>query len=343
MRKIYKMAGIACLGLLLSTINSKAQTVSDFENLTLAPNSFWDGGDLSGIHSNSLFSSSFTSGDVIFPNVFDTTFGMPGIWGQGFAYSNMTDSVTSGFGNLHSARTASGVNGSSNYVVGVKDAFNGVEPVIHLTGAAVNNTVSGVYITNGTYAANSMRDGDAFAKKFGGATGNDPDWFKLTIWGFHINLPPDSIEFYLADYRFTNNAQDYIVTNWQWIDLTSLGLVDSIMFVLSSSDNGAFGMNTPPYFCLDNFNDQSVSINELEKDNLHFTSYPNPVKDNVYIDLDANIRNISIIDVTGKTVLSENNLKAGIHHFDLSNIKNGVYFIKAIADNNIKIEKIIKE
>jgi hypothetical protein len=37
----------------------------------------------------------------------------------------------------------------------------------------------GVYVTNTTYAYNSMRDGDMFAKKFGGPTGNDPDWYKL--------------------------------------------------------------------------------------------------------------------------------------------------------------------
>jgi hypothetical protein len=29
-----------------------------------------------------------------------------------------------------------------------------------------------------------MRDGDGFGKKFGGTTGMDPDWFKLTIKGY---------------------------------------------------------------------------------------------------------------------------------------------------------------
>jgi hypothetical protein len=34
-----------------------------------------------------------------------------------------------------------------------------------------------------TYAALSMRDGDGFAKQFGGASGDDPDYFLLTITG----------------------------------------------------------------------------------------------------------------------------------------------------------------
>ena len=40
-----------------------------------------------------------------------------------------------------------------------------------------------VRLTNTTFAALSMRDGDAFAKQFGGVSGDDPDWFLLTIDG----------------------------------------------------------------------------------------------------------------------------------------------------------------
>jgi hypothetical protein len=31
----------------------------------------------------------------------------------------------------------------------------------------------------------------------------------------------DSIEFYLADFRFANNSQDYILKTWEYLDLTS--------------------------------------------------------------------------------------------------------------------------
>ena len=108
--------------------------------------------------------------------------------------------------------------------------------IINLTGAAANNTVTGMHITNTTYAANSMRDGDAFSKQFGGASGNDQDWFLLTIKGYTAgNETTDSVNFYLADYRFADNSQDYIIKDWQWVDLTSLGNVDSLSFSLNSS------------------------------------------------------------------------------------------------------------
>ena len=60
--------------------------------------------------------------------------------------------------------------------------------------------------------------------------------------------------FYLADYRSTDSAHDYIVDDWTWVDLSGLGTVDRIEFTLSSSDVGSFGMNTPAYFAMDCLN-----------------------------------------------------------------------------------------
>jgi len=52
-----------------------------------------------------------------------------------------------------------------------------------------------------------MKNGTAgFAKKFGGTSGNDQDWFKMTAIGY--NAAGDSVksvDFYLADYRFDDN------------------------------------------------------------------------------------------------------------------------------------------
>ncbi|MCK4822507.1 DUF4465 domain-containing protein, partial [bacterium] len=60
------------------------------------------------------------------------------------------------------------------------------------------------------------------------------------------------IDFYLADYRFTDNSLDYIVKGWTWLDLSGFGNdVIGLQFALSSSDVGQWGMNTPAYFALD--------------------------------------------------------------------------------------------
>ncbi len=214
-----------------------AQTVSTFENLTLATDTFWNGSDLSG---------GFNSGNANFVNDYNTSFFS---W-SGFTYSNKKDSVTAGYGNQYAAITASGYNGSDKYAVA--DDYGNAK--IRLTGNAAGKLVKGFYVTNTTYAYQSMKQGDAFAKKFGGVTGTDPDWFRLRAMGW-LNgaLKQQSAEFFLADFRSADSTQDYLVRYWAWFDLQPLGDVDSIIFQLTSSDT-AFGfMNTPAYFAMDNF------------------------------------------------------------------------------------------
>ncbi|QZT38126.1 DUF4465 domain-containing protein [Halosquirtibacter xylanolyticus] len=101
-----------------------------------------------------------------------------------------------------------------------------------------------------------MEEGDSFAKKFGGDQGTDPDWFLLTAEG--VDEKGDLISttsFYLADFRFKDDTKDYIVKDWQWFDLTSLGEVAKVRFKVTSSDVGGYGMNTPAYFCIDNIDE----------------------------------------------------------------------------------------
>ena len=184
----------------------------------------------------------FTSGVASFNHDY-SNFGFPGCCSTGWSYSNHTDATTPGFGNQYSAYAGSGQGGSANYAVGFIGPLE--------TSFAAPAIVSGAYFTNSTYAALSMRDGDGFAKKFGGTSGNDADFLKLTITGYNGAAATGSVEFYLADYRFANNAQDYIVQQWTFVNLAGMGAVTRLGFDLASSDNGPFGMNTPAYFAMD--------------------------------------------------------------------------------------------
>ena len=104
-----------------------------------------------------------------------------------------------------------------------------------------------VYITNSTYAALSIMNGENGCKKF---TYADHDWFKVTITGFdHTGAEKGSIDFYLADFRASSSVG--VVRDWTKVDLSSLGAVQRIEFTMSSTDNGGYGMNNPSYFCLD--------------------------------------------------------------------------------------------
>jgi hypothetical protein len=200
-------------------------------------------GDLGNNTSNT---QGWSSGGVHFSNsyTFDTQFNY-GYW-SGFSYSRVNAGNLAGFENQYAAKPGIGSDGSAHYAV-VYNTFSGNAVVTF--GAQVQ--LSSIDVSNTAYTYFSMRDGDQFAKKFGGDSGNDEDFFKLEIQGFRGTVATGSVDFFLADYRFANNSQDYLVDQWARVNLSSLGAVDSLKFALSSSDLGQFGMNTPAYFAMD--------------------------------------------------------------------------------------------
>jgi hypothetical protein len=60
------------------------------------------------------------------------------------------------------------------------------------------------------------------------------------------------VELMLADYRFLDNSQDFILDEWVFLNLSGLGVVSELQFSFQSSDVGDFGINTPQYFAIDN-------------------------------------------------------------------------------------------
>jgi hypothetical protein len=215
----------------------------DFEELLLGSAEFYNGSDLSG---------GFSSRGAIFNNLF-TDFGGDCCW-NGWAYSRTTDSTTPGPANQYSALPGSGANGSLQYGVAFSgaDAGGGIIPQITLP---ENARPISVNIANTTYAALSMLQGDPFAKQFGGPTGNDPDWFLLQIEGLDENGQSvgNEVSLYLADYRFSDPSEDFILEDWTKVELDNWQGLDikKLAIHLSSSDNGMFGMNTPAYVAWD--------------------------------------------------------------------------------------------
>ncbi len=235
------LPGIVGVGLLLTARPASAQTVIDFEDLGLPPNSYYNGADGAG---------GFTSRGALFNNTYNA---MYGTW-IGWSYSDTRDVTTPGFMNQYSAYKVphgGGAGRSATFAVAYvsQDPTDPPPTILLPPGTAP----ASVRITNSTYAALSMRDGDQFAKKFGGPDGTDPDYFVLTIAGFDADgNATGSVDFYLADYRSGDPTLAYIIDKWTKVDLRPLGDAAVLTFALASSDNGPFGMNTPAYFALDN-------------------------------------------------------------------------------------------
>ena len=170
-----------------------------------------------------------------------------------FGYANRTESKYETLDDQWNNIVGGGYDNSANYGVAYAAAFNGpcyVTVNNHGTGAVV----PGFYITNSSYAYSSMTNGDGFAKKF-----DKGDWFKLTVTGYDANdQVTGTKDFYLADLRDPSKA--YIINDWRYVDLSGLGKVKKLGFELSSSDNGDYGMNTPAYFCFDNFGAEGEEV-----------------------------------------------------------------------------------
>ena len=310
----------------------KAQTVATFDDLSLPTT------DTYYVNYTAFGTNvGFSDGLAFFPCFYDTSGGYT-YWNY-FAYSNKTDSVTSGYGNQYSAKTAIGYGGSAKYAVAfcsnpVTYAFTMNLP---LTGGAVGEPVNGFYITNSTYAYNSMAPGypaEPPAKKF-----DSSDWFLLTVKGYVGGvLTTDSVNFYLAD-------SGNIIKTWEWVNLLPLGHVDSLQFSLNSSDTaGGFGMNTPAYFCMDNFTTDQTDASVKNVQSAYIAKvYPNPAVNTLYVDVtDNSIQLLSVTDMAGN-VTSTYSVTGNHNEINTSNLAAGMYMLQLSGNGKTASTKFVKQ
>ena len=240
----------------------------------------------------------------------------------------------------YTAITGGGYDGSSQY--GVAYTLGVQTDVYAYDGTA--HTITGCYVTNNLWAYQSITEGDYSSTPFGGTSGNDPDWFKLTATGKNAaGQTVGTLDFYLADYRFANNEEDYVVDTWEWFDLSPLGPVHTISFSLSSTKSNAYGMLTPAYFCIDDFNGEAptppnVGIGESSLD---VRIFPNPCQGQLHLSLvNAQEFEYSIINMMGQTITQGHSQGQEIM-IDLSQCPMGVYLISVIQDGKRFVQKLV--
>ena len=245
--------------LLIAPPGVRAAIVSiGFEDVgrSLGTNSFYNGSDGAG---------GFTSGGAFFNNSYLPDPLFPS-W-TGWSYSNTTDTTSPGFMNQYSAFAATpGGHASATYGVAFtgrpenQGSIDDKYDFSYINLPALDGPIASAsaWITNTTYTALSIRDGDSFVTKYGGPGGTDPDFLLLRITGFagldKTGPTTGGLDFYLADYRPSDSSQDSFIADWTSVNLAPLlaapGL-RSIGFEISSSKVGTFGINTPTYFALD--------------------------------------------------------------------------------------------
>ena len=232
-------AGKADTATVRAIVTGEAVTAT-FETLYVDPeDGFWMGIPEGGV-------TTFVSGSYKFDNGY-----MPewSYW-YNFGYTNSTstafngkDYVTQQWNNAFGG----GYDGSENYLVAFPQGGK-----ITVLNNPEGDQLRGMYITNDAWNVYAYTVSDGYTKN--AETNNEAfdkgDWCKLTITADNGN----SMDVYLADYQSENPEDRYYLDTWQWVDLSSLGTVKSLQFFITSSRNNKYGMTTPGYFCIDNFN-----------------------------------------------------------------------------------------
>lgn len=312
----------------LLTLHVQAQAT--FEGLTLPSSNYWKG--ISSVPTV----SGFQSGPAYFVNKYDTAFG--GYW-SGWGYSALNDTSSTSYAtNELGCIAGKGYNGSNIYGV----AYVGSDPGANIIRLTPNSIPTGFYICNTTIAYKSMKNGDAFAKKFGGPTGNDPDFFKLNLTGWKNGNPlNDTVEIYLADFRDSNNANDYILNDWTWVNVSLLGACDSLTYTMESSDTSFGFINTPTYFCMDNLTLFGSAVQDFESVSLNI--YPNPCENQLeFINPFSGDAEIAVRDIQGKTFF-QHDLKGGEHqNLDVSGLHSGMYYLQLCSGQRCIVSRFTK-
>lgn len=263
-----------------------AQQIESFESFNLEASSFLN---------NAGAIEEFRTDLVRLPNEYNAEWDS---W-SGWAISTMTDITTPGFMNQYSTIAGSGADGTDTYAVAFASGDGAV-----MKFARDDERPTQISISNSTYAYLSMLEGDAFAKRFGGEDGTDPDFFTLTIRGIQEGEQTiDSVVVSLADFTSDNAAEDFILDGWVDVDLSTIGICDYLIFTLKSSDVGAFGINTPIYFCADNLvlDNQTSFVEDLTDQDLQV--FPNPASNLIEVRGLANqAERVQLTDLSGKLI-----------------------------------------
>ena len=199
---------------------------------------------------------------------------------------------------------------------------------------ALDVEAMGCYVCNSPYTTRCITQGFGYARKF--AKG---DYCTLTAHGINADGKEcGTVVYYMADYRDEDTTKWFLNTDWEWLDLTSLGAVRSIYFTMETTDIGDWGSNTTFYFGLDQITIRPVKeetgLSHPSTLNSQLMAYPNPCRNIINIEGIDQGAHISIYTLQGQLLLTTTTTT-----IDISPLNSGIYIIKSGS----KTTKFIKQ
>ena len=293
--------------------------IIDFEELTLAPESHWMGTEADG---------SFSSSYLTLYNHYDEDWDTP-YW-EGFIYTNETDTETNSYNNF-SAAAGEGNDGSSNYATCYM-GFYGTSGIKIDTEHSVDFTNRGAYFCLPAYV--SMYVGDE-----NGSFAENHYYYSVKITAFAGETEVANREVVMADFR---EGANYKMDEWTFVDLSWIANADSLFFEAQGNDTvGGWGLNTPAYFCMDDFgatNPGPVYVSNNIAESLSIDAYFDAAG-MLNLSCESRINDVYVYDIAGRLVktvaVNDNNVSMP---FD---VVNGMYIISATTEKGMATCKVI--
>lgn len=221
-----------------------AAAVATFEDLALQPNSNWHG-EISTEPGKDFINTTFFSGSYAFTN---SNWEKIKTWG-GFAYANQTGTgYQTLFPDQFNSAVGAGARSSKTYGIAYTLGAKTEVTVTH----AEQAVIPGMYLTNSAWVKEFAKSGVGIVTGQAGLKAGDYFLLKVTA-----SPSGKTLEIPLIDYRDSDPREHYLLEDWQWVDLSSLGAVSKLSFSLEGSRKNQAGLVIPAYFCFDDFGSEA--------------------------------------------------------------------------------------
>ena len=173
------------------------------------------------------------------------------------------------------------------------------------------------------------------------------------IVGCHapINIKAD-VETFVQNFDYTHRvtltwddvdeAESYNV----YVNGDKIGNTTETSYVTGFNENGTYNY-TITSNCAEVESEHSeacivfLEANDIEEKTINLGLYPNPVSDRLFIETDAEIKDVVIYDVYGRRLQSIVNNQQSLS-IDVADLKSGIYFIKINTNKGNIVKRIIK-
>ncbi len=211
------------------------------------------------------------------------------------------------------------------YLVAYYSQYMSQRPVDMIFNDGKSYEAVGMYVNLSSYTYYTVCDGDGFARAF-----TNGDSLTLTVHGVSPTGEETTVDVKVAS---CDNGNLTTSRGWSYVDLTPLGLVDEIYFTMTSTDTGAYGPNTPLYFCLD-----KLTVRESDMSNIESIK---PAGGDCNITYDRMTKTVrvdgpgyaAVYDVNGRKVIASESSE-----FSIEELEHGIYVVRTGA-SSLKIAR----